>query len=43
LLGDVIEVAEEREEPIIDDDLPQISVLFAEWLREKTTQRWMNG
>lgn len=43
LRGDVVEVSEEREEPIIDDDLPQISALFAEWLREKTTQRWMNG
>jgi type I restriction enzyme M protein len=43
LRGDVIEVSEEYEEPIIDDDLPQISVLFTEWLKERSTQRWMNG
>ena len=43
LKGDVIEISEESEEPIIDDDLPQISVLFTEWLKEKTTQRWMHG
>ena len=43
LNGDVIEISEESEEPIIDDDLPQISDLFSEWLKEKTTQRWMHG
>lgn len=43
LRGNVVEVTEEYEAPIIDDDLPRISMLFADWFKEKSTQRWMNG
>jgi type I restriction enzyme M protein len=43
LHGELIEVAEEYEEPIIDDDLPEISVLFAKWFEKQSTQRWMHG
>lgn len=41
--GDVIESKREVEEPIIDDHLPAISELFAEWLNEGAPRRWMNG
>jgi type I restriction enzyme M protein len=41
--GEVTEVTREVEEPIIDDHLPSISELFAEWLNEGTPRRWMHG
>lgn len=42
-LGDVVEVTEEMEEPIVDDDLPVIAQKFVEWLRQGKVQRWANA
>jgi len=42
-LGDLVEVQREIEEPIVDDHLPIITKLFAEWLTKNRHRRWMNG
>src|ERR1039458_10664833 len=39
--GAVVEVQREVEEAIIDDHMPAIADLFAKWLRQGATPRWM--
>jgi type I restriction enzyme M protein len=41
--GDVIEVTKEIEESIIDDQLPAVTQLFINWLKQGPPKRWMNG
>ena len=41
--GEVMELVREVEEPIIDDNLPAISDLFADWLQRTAPQRWQDG
>jgi len=41
--GDVIETIQETEEPILDDQLPEIARLFTEWLTQGAPKRWLNG
>lgn len=41
--GELQPVTREVEEPIIDDHLPTITSLFAEWLKQGRHRRWMNG
>lgn len=39
--GEVIEIAKEVEEPIIDDQLPAVTQLFENWLAQKSP-RWLH-
>jgi type I restriction enzyme M protein len=41
--GEVVELIREIEEPIVDDNLPEITRLFQQWLVEHPTLRWMHG